>query len=397
LPEHDSDSRLRVVTLVDRPPPAGGGEAFAAAVTARLDPSAFERTLVISRWSDDGPGTEADAEAVARLRRAGVEVIGLGRRSRVELWSWRPLWRLLRHGAVDVLHSHKFGSNVWGSLLGGLAGTPAVVSHEHSWAYEGNAVRRVLDKQLVGRLSDRVIAVSREDHRRMIEIEGIPAEKALFVPSGIAAFETDPRDEARRRLGVAGEEPVAGLVGGLRPEKRIDLFLRAVAGGPKDLRAVVIGEGPERARLEALIGELGLRERVSLAGYHAHARELLSAFDVVLSCSDREGSPLSVMEYMEAGLPIAATAVGGVVDLIEDEREGLLVAPGDAAALQGALVRLLADPEAAAAMGRRARERRRREFDIGVTVERIEQLYGELARAAMKTPAAARSGSGSSR
>jgi glycosyltransferase involved in cell wall biosynthesis len=117
---------------------------------------------------------------------------------------------------------------------------------------------------------------------------------------------------------------------------------------------------------------------VVLLGARTDVPEVLAALDVAVCASHWEGSPLSVMEYMASGLPIVATAVGGVPDLIEPGVHGLLVAPGDPVALAGAVARLLRDPAAARAMGRRARERQRREFDLGVMVRRLERLYVDL-------------------
>jgi glycosyltransferase involved in cell wall biosynthesis len=111
--------------------------------------------------------------------------------------------------------------------------------------------------------------------------------------------------------------------------------------------------------------------------------------DVAVCCSDREGSPLSVMEYMAAGLPVVATRVGGLADLIDDGEHGILVPPGDAAAIERAIGRMLEDPEARVTMGRRAQDRQRADFDLDVMVQRVSDLYEELFAA---TPRARREG-----
>jgi glycosyltransferase involved in cell wall biosynthesis len=107
---------------------------------------------------------------------------------------------------------------------------------------------------------------------------------------------------------------------------------------------------------------------------------LLRIFDLAACSSNFEGSPLTILEYMDAGLPVVSTRVGGVPDLVEDGVTGLLVDPGDPAALAGALAELLGDRERRTEMGLKGRKRRRSEFDIDVMVERIEQLYEELYR-----------------
>src|SRR2546421_890150 len=115
-------SRVGVVTLVDRLGTSGGAEKLALALVLRLDPARFDRTLVVSRWGDHDPDGPAERAVLAELANAGVRFLGLPRGGQrvdaLRLGAWRPLRTLLRAGGVDVLHSHKFGSNLWGSVLG---------------------------------------------------------------------------------------------------------------------------------------------------------------------------------------------------------------------------------------------------------------------------------------
>jgi glycosyltransferase involved in cell wall biosynthesis len=174
---------------------------------------------------------------------------------------------------------------------------------------------------------------------------------------------------------------VVGTVGVLRPQKAFHVLIEAVARVlPRfpELRLVIGGDGPELGRLEALVDELDVRHAVILAGYRSDVPDLLAAFDIAASSSDFEGSPLAVIEYMDAGKPIVATRVGGVPDLIEDGVHGLLAPPGDAAALAQALERLLADRELAGRLGAAARERRLAELSFDNTVRAVEGLYEEL-------------------
>jgi glycosyltransferase involved in cell wall biosynthesis len=171
------------------------------------------------------------------------------------------------------------------------------------------------------------------------------------------------------------------VVGLLRPQKAHHVLLRAaktlVERWP-DLQVLIIGDGPERANIERLIAELELERNVRITGLRRDVPDVLAALDIAVCCSDFEGSPLSVLEYMAAGLPVVATEVGGLADLIESGINGLLVPPGDPAALATALAQLLSDRATARAMGARGVERRMEEFDISVIVRRLEALYGEL-------------------
>jgi glycosyltransferase involved in cell wall biosynthesis len=376
------DGRLGVVALVDRLV-HGGAERLAADIATRLDPERFASMLCVSRWSD--PGHAASPEAPERLRAvaesAGVRFLGLERRGRFDLAAWRPLVRLLRGGEVQVLHGHMFGSNVWAVTLGRLTGIPVVIAHEHSWAFTGDRARQLVDRHVIGRGSDAVIACSREDRRRMIEVEGIAAGRVHFVPNGIVGRSATPGRDVRRELGIAADAPVVGSVGALRAEKRFDVLLRAAAHLVADwpqLRVVIAGAGAEHGALEALADDLGLGQRAMLLGARDDVPDLLETIDVAVTCSDFEGSPLSVMEYMEAGRPVVATRVGGLPDLIEDGVHGLLVPRRDPAALAQALDALLGDPGRRRAMGEAGRRRRREQFDFDVMVERLEDLYERL-------------------
>ena len=377
----DTKRPLRVLTLVDRLGTSGGGERLAMEIARRLDPERFERFYCVTRWDGDDSNDRA-RRAVAPLRDAGVRVLGLGRRSTAAIWSWRPLVRLLREERIDVLHSHKFGSNVWAAVIAPLCRVPVFVAHEHTWSFQGQPVRRFLDRRLIARASSAFLAVSEADRRKMIEVEHIDPAAVRVVPNGIDALPEGAGAKVRAELGLEAEDQVVGAVAVLRAQKGLEVLVRAaadLAGEFPRLRVVVAGEGPERPALEALAGELGIADRLMLLGVRSDIPDVLAALDVAASSSWFEGSPLAMLEYMDAGLPIAATWVGGVPDLIEDRRDGLLVEPGDPKALAAAIAELLRDPERAAAMGRRARERRRSEFDLAATIRRLEHLYEELA------------------
>jgi glycosyltransferase involved in cell wall biosynthesis len=374
--------KLKVVTLIDQLTMQGGAERVASQLAMRIDPERFESTICATRFDPANPdGTEPIVQR--ELAAHGVAVVGLGRRQgKLDLHRLRGLATLLRRERVDVLHAHMFTSNVYGALLGRLARVPVVISHEHSWSFEGEPVRQLLDRHVIARMSDRFIAVSREDERRMIEIEGVRPEKIEVVPNGIEAMRATGTD-VRAELGIEPGAPLIGSVGVLRPEKAFDVLAAAVKvllPAHPDLKLAIVGDGwPEPvAALEAAIESLGVTDAVKLVGFRGDIPDFLAALDVAVTSSLREGSPLSVMEYMGAGKPIVATRVGGVPDLIDDGEHGLLVPPGDADALAAAIGRLLNDRALADRLGRSAAERCAREFSFDVAVRRFEDLYESL-------------------
>ncbi len=280
-----------------------------------------------------------------------------------------------------MLHSHKFGSNVWCAVLARLAAVPVLVTHEHSWSFKDDRVRIMLDRRLVAPVASAMIAVSAEDARRMIEVEGIPQRKIRVIPNGIATLDGLDSRLLRRELRLDDRTLIVGMIASLRPEKRVDLLLDAakrLVEGDRLFHVAIVGGGPLRDDLQARAETLGVDGCVSFLGFREDARELAGAFDVAVLSSDREGTPLSLLEYMALGRAIVATSVGGIPDVVAHEREALLVPPGDAGKLAAAIARLLAAPEERARLGSAAAARQRKEYDIVATTRRLEDLYLEL-------------------
>ena len=365
--------KLRVLTLVDKPTVTGGAERLAAVVAMKLDPARFESVLCASRQTDE---PLLDRE----LEEAGIGVLALGRRSTLDLLAWRPLVSLLRDG-VDVVHTHMFGSNVWGTVLGRLSGVPVVVAHEHTWSFQGRPLRRFLDRELVARWADVFVAVSGEDRRKMIEVEGVDPAKIRLIPNGIPSPANGAVADVRAELGIEPGAPVLGVVCELRAQKALEVLFEAAAlllAEFPTLKVLVAGDGPERARLEEGARRLGVANTVLFLGIRRDVPAVLAAVDVAVLSSDYEGSPLSVMEYMAAAKPVVSTRVGGVPELVKDDVHGLLVEPRDPEALAEAVARLLRDPALAKRLGAVGRKRQQREFSLEAMVRRIEDLYEEL-------------------
>lgn len=373
----DRTRPLKVVTMIDNLT-AGGAELMARTIALGLDPARFERLVVVTR-----PGVW-DAE---HLLREGVRVVELARRHRGALWAWPGFVSLLRRERVDILHAHKHGSNVNAVVWGRLAGVPLIVAHEHTWSFEGQPLRRLLDRELVGRFADAVLAVSEEDRRRLVEVVGLDASKIWLTPIAAWSYELRGRQartrDVRSELGIAPETLVVGTVAKLRAQKALEVLLEAsvlLRAQVPELRVLIAGSGPEESRLAALAAELGLGETVTFLGglSPGEVPDLLEQLDVAINCSDWEGTPGNVLEAMAAGVPVVATRVGGTPDLIEHGVHGLLVPPRDPVALAAAARELLSDPERRTRMGEQARRRHRESYSASTLVERMEEIYEAL-------------------
>lgn len=379
--DQNAGKRIRVVGMIDSLERPGGGERLAVEGVVRLDPTRFERALCITRWDDGVAASEPARSILERLRAEGVEVIPVRRTSRAGVRAWGPLWRAHRRRPIDVLHGHLFGSNVWATVLGRLWGVPVVVAHEHMWSYGAGRARPLIDRTLIARFSDVFIAVSGYGRDEMVSKEGIDPAAIHVLTNGIEAPALLSKDAARVALGLPESGLVVGSIGHLRSEKAYEVLVDATALLTRrfpDVRAVIIGTGPEEEMLRATAERAGLGDRLVLAGQREDAASLISAFDVSVCCSDFEGGPLSVMEYMASGVPVVASDVGGLPELLEGGRAGRLVPSRDPAALAAAIEGLKDHPEATTEMVSRAAELRAREHDIATWVARLEALYARL-------------------
>ena len=359
---------------------AAGAERLALQIATRLDRERFDSLLCVSRW-DRREESEGNERLLEEFRASGGRVLSLHRRSRADVWRWAPLLRSLSGGRVDILHSHVFTSNAWGAAIGTAARVPVVIAHEHTWSYEGEPVRRFIDREVIARLSDAFVACSKEDRRRMIEIERIPPAKLHLIPNGIEAPPPRQAADVRAELGIPQSAPVLVAVGRLVANKGFDVLIEAAAKLVVDfpeLRVLIAGEGDDRPELGALIEQRGLTGVVRLLGVRTDIPDLLDAADLAVSSSRVEGSPLAILEQMQAARPIVATAVGGVPDLITDGEEGRLVASEDVDSLVRTIGELLRDPDQQQALGRAAHRRWATEFELSAMVGRVEALYLEL-------------------
>jgi glycosyltransferase involved in cell wall biosynthesis len=301
-------------------------------------------------------------------------------------WDWRVIGKLLelcRRERVAIWHGHDYKSNVLGLLLRRFW-PMRLVTTVHGWVHH---TRRTplyywVDRVCLRRY-EKVICVSEDLHQRCLEC-GVPAGQCVLIENGIDTAEFSRRlspTEARQRLGVAPGRLLLGAVGRLSAEKGFDLLVRAVAqlvSEGLDVGVLIAGEGDERARLQTLIGESGLGERVRLLGYCSDTRELYQALDVYVLSSLREGLPNVLLEAMALEVPVVATRVAGVPRLVRDGENGLLAEPGAVAGLAAAVRRLAEEPGLRSRLGRAGRATIEQSYNFAARMEKVRQVYDEL-------------------
>jgi glycosyltransferase involved in cell wall biosynthesis len=283
---------------------------------------------------------------------------------------------LFRAVAPDIVHTHNAVPLMYGVPAARLARVPKVVHTKHGeFRYPAGALRLA---RAAGRLVDHFVAVSSETGAAATRAERPASARLTVIENGIPvdAFRPDPtaREAVRTELGIPQGALVVGSVGRLAPEKDYPLLVRVMAPLLSEhVRLVLVGEGPARRAIEDAVAP-DARPFVVLTGARRDVPRLLSAFDVFASSSRTEGLPLAIPEAMTAGLPVVATAVGGVPGIVPRE-VGVLVPHEDADGFRAALVRLLADTDARARMGRAGRAYALSRFAEGRMVEDYLSLY----------------------
>jgi glycosyltransferase involved in cell wall biosynthesis len=331
-------------------------------------------------------------ELVSKLAPAGIPCITLPQLRR-ELHPWHDarafgkLYRLLRRERFDLVHAHSTKAGLLGRWAARLAGVPAILFTAHGWAFtEGRSAfqRRLLAtlERWTSRVTHQIICVSEHDRQLALRFGVARSTQLRLIHNGLdeTSFFIKGADESRggvTPLRPKGEGPILTFVGRLARPKEPLLLLDALQRLPRG-RLIVVGDGPLRPSLEEQIQLKGLTDRVKMMGRRPDVSEILAASDIFVFVSRWEGLPLVIIEAMLAGLPVVATRVGGVAELVEDGVTGFLVPPGDAAALSQALEKLLDDEARRLAMGQAGRERALQRFTLERMLTQYRALYRDL-------------------
>lgn len=361
---------------------SGGGQRLVLDTLRHLDPDRF-RVTVAHLGPEDAMAPD--------FARAGLPPLLLaGGTNAAPIRSVASLVALVRRQDIRLIHTHGGREKRLGEATALLARLPCV-QHVHSVSASGaerpgSAVP--LHRRLQSRLLERhFIAVSEaafEQRQAWLRAAG---DHIHLVRNGIdtARFTTVQRDEVRlgvrRALGIDSDASVVVTVGRLVPTKAVDRLvaaMSALAVAHPDLVALVVGDGPQRGPLTDAVAAAGLAPRVRFVGTRTDVPELLAASDVFAFPTVLEGFGLAAVEAMAAGLPVVASDLPALAAIVEPGLTGLLVTPGDAAALAAGLEQVLADPSGARRMGALGRERAIRHFDIAGTADVLSHIYESI-------------------
>jgi sugar transferase (PEP-CTERM/EpsH1 system associated) len=282
-----------------------------------------------------------------------------------------PLIRVIKETGASVIHVH---SGCWykGAIAGRLAGVGKIIYTEHGRTFPDSKAVILMDR-LVSRITSQVVAVSHDLANYLGEIVGVFPGKVSTILNGVDM----------NRFPVAGSscgerEVRIGIIARLAPVKDVATLLRAMQIVTRDCPEVllhVVGDGPERDRLELLAEELCISNKVQFFGFRRDIPKVLAGIDIFTLSSLSEGTSMTILEAMASGKPVVATRVGGNPALIEEGVNGFLVPAGQPAELAGALLRLARDGALRERLGANNRFRTAREYSIQAMVEQYERLY----------------------
>lgn len=368
----------------------GGAENVLFNLITRLPSERYQSELLFLKE----PGTVG-----MRLIREGVpHAAGLQRRRSDPAVLFR-LVRQLKSSPPDILFSlDHHNAMFWGRLASLAVRVPRRVVASHSTGrMESRRSFSRLDRLLM-RHTDAVVALSGAHAEYLRRVEAIDPRKIVVIENGIdvgryGAADSGTVEKLRLGLGLGPDERVVTMVAALRPEKAHNALLKTakdLTARRPDLRArfLVVGDGPERDRIEALRSELGLQNHVSLLGERDDVPEILQLSDVAVLPSHGavETLPLAVLEAMAAGVPVVASAVGSVPEIIQDGRTGRLIAPADAVGLSEAICRIFDEHEETQRIIRHARETVRERYTVEKMLSRYEELFDRLTAPVTEAP-----------
>ena len=326
------------------------------------------------------PGSAGEREA----RRLGLETCAVAMRSDLDLPAVLRLERALARAGVDLVHLHTARATWLGGLAARRAGLPALSTRRQ----DRHVARSWRTRLVYSKLVHRTVAISPAVAMRL-EHGGVPRARLATIPSAVDPARLMPsksRVRMRAELGLDERDLVVLTLAALVPRKGVDVLLEACARLERPTVLLVAGDGPERPTLERRAHELGFASGARFLGARADKAELLEACDVFALASRAEGLGVAALEALARARPVVASAVGGLAEAVVHERTGLLVPPGDAAALAAALRRLHDEPALRARLGAEGPRR----VGEGFLAEQMVAAYEGLYRAVLAERAAGR-------
>lgn len=293
------------------------------------------------------------------------------------------IYRIAKKHHPDIMHTHGYKTNILGFLVAKLSGIPIITTVHGLYSIRIKTEIPLQLSLMLLRYFNRVIAVSdyitaelkrkKVPSKKIITIRNVPADNIEIYPLNTSVF--------REEIGISSSTKIIGFVGRLEQVKGCDQLIQAVSkihSTNLEFCLVVVGEGPERESLDFLVRKLGLRNNVHFCGFRNDPINVFQSLDLFVLPSLSEGIPLALLEAMSLGVPVVATHVGGVPEVIKNRLNGILVPPKDPEALAEAIVESLSRPHETAKRGLEAKKTIANGFNTEKWIEEIQNIYSEM-------------------
>jgi len=384
---------LRIITRLN----IGGPAQHAVFLTVGLNNGLLQSKLVFGAVDQ----SEGDMSYLARGNGIAFTEIGSLKNEAGFLGNLRAflqLYQLILREKPDLVHLHLLKARFLGGLAARVAGVPLVLETLHGdlftdyYGYFKTQAILMAERLLGHLIMDKVIAISGGVKESILRSRIASASKVEVIPLGLELekFMTRPQlaGELRRELGIQEGNRLVGIVGRMVPIKGHRNFLQAaseVLRSCSNVRFVLVGDGLLRREMEMECQLLGITEAVTFLGWRRDLDKIYADLDMVVMSSLNEGTPVSLIEAMAAGKAVVATRVGGVPDVVEDGKTGLLVPPKDPKALADAILRLLNDGDLRRSLGERARVSVFPKYDVSRLVQDMKDFYLNIVPSREKT------------
>jgi len=287
--------------------------------------------------------------------------------------------KFLKKERPDILMTYHFGSDIWGTVFGRIAGVPLIISNRRDVGFWRKKIH-ILAYRLINRWVDKIVVVSKAVRNAVLKEERAPEEKIEVIYNGvdIERFKVKiDTEQIKRDLKIPQEAKIIGSVGNLRPIKGHKFLIKAaqrVISHYPEAHFLIIGEGDLRNSLETLSKDLGINSNIHFLGKRDDVPELLSIMDVCVLPSLSEGLSNTLLEYMAAQKPIIATNVGGNPEVIEDGKNGILIPPQDPIALAEQIIRLFKNPKLSWQLASSAKQTVTERFNLNAQIHLLEDF-----------------------
>lgn len=314
------------------------------------------------------------------LQEQGVNVTALQRRPGFDRALIRALRAHIKSSGVDIVHCHQYTPYLYG-FLAALGTRAKVVFTEHGRFHpDRHRYKAMLINPVIALLTPAIVAISAATRDALARYEFMPKWKIRVIYNGIQGLVRDPEKVAhlRQSLGIPADGFVVGTVSRLDPVKNQPMMLRAFKrflDQCPQAWLVMVGDGPDRNKLEALARDLQIEQRVIFTGFKTQPVDYLALLDIFLLSSFTEGTSMTLLEAMSLGIPAVATNVGGNPEIVQHGQTGLLTPSDDEKAFAGALLQLWRNPEQAKAMAQVSRKRFAQQFSVQTMAGQYHDCY----------------------